>query len=275
MYRTITCLSLLAFVVACDSASQNPKSDPSEQVVVGLQRLSTCQELDTLIREKTRTKMNKELDDAIASLQSGAGDRCMLEDANGVVLMGSGATRSATTAAPTSVSKTNNQVEGVDEADLVKTDGLFIYLAQGSEFRIVSAWPAADAALASRVTLEGTAKRLFVLGDRALVYVSVPRSSNNEQAGWMSRSGSDCTYGYSCDFSGDGSATKVVLFDIANRAAPTVLPTIDMPGSLIAARRIGSAVHTVASIGELTIPGLESYYGGCGSPLTGEQYTAE
>src|SRR5512133_3064045 len=127
MYRTITCLSLLAFVVACDSASQNPKSDPSEQVAVGLQRLSTCQELDTLIREKTRTKMNKDLDDAIANLQSGAGDRCMRED--GAVMMasnGSGTVAAkAATAAPTSVSKTNNQVEGVDEADLVKTDGLF------------------------------------------------------------------------------------------------------------------------------------------------------
>lgn len=275
MYRFIICLSSLAFVIACDSASVNP-SENTELVAVGLARLSTCQELDALIRDKARAAMNKQLDDAINDLQSGSSDPCMEED--GAAYTSAAPSTSAgnsARSAPTSVSKTNNQVANVDEADLVKTDGLFIYLAQASEFRIVSAWPAAAAALSSRLELGGTAKKLFVEGDRALVYVSVPRSSGQEQAAWMRTSGSDCTYGYGCDFSGDGTATKIVLLDISDRAAPKLLRTIDMPGSLIAARRIGTTVHTVASIGELTVPGLESYYTGCRGILDGAALATE
>ncbi|MGC4065873.1 MAG: hypothetical protein QM784_14730 [Polyangiaceae bacterium] len=37
-----------------------------------------------------------------------------------------------------------------------------------------------------------------------------------------------------------------------------------MPGSLIAARRIGKAIHTVVSIAELQMPSMETYYySGC------------
>ncbi|MCD6444729.1 beta-propeller domain-containing protein [Candidatus Bathyarchaeota archaeon] len=38
-------------------------------------------------------------------------------------------------------SKTNVQVEGVDEADVVKTDGVYIYLASGNRVVIVKAYP--------------------------------------------------------------------------------------------------------------------------------------
>jgi hypothetical protein len=167
-------------------------------------------------------------------------------------------------------------VVGVDEADIVKTDGKFLYLAQGSEFRIVSAWPATSAGIAAKVSLGGIAKKLFVEGNRALVYVSVPRANVTEQAPWMATSSSDCTYGYGCDFSGDGTATKIVIFDITDRTAPVKKRTIDLPGSLIAARRIGTTVHTVASIGELTVPDLEYYSNSyCGTVPTGAELAIE
>src|SRR5690606_16556046 len=43
------------------------------------------------------------------------------------------------------VSGTNNQVAGVDEADFVKNDTKYIYVANGSHFRIIEAWPATTA----------------------------------------------------------------------------------------------------------------------------------
>jgi hypothetical protein len=72
----------------------------------------------------------------------------------------------------------------------------------------------------------------------------------------MASSASDCTYGYDCDFSGDGTSTRVLVVDVADRAAPRILRTLDFAGSLIAARRIGDTVHTVVSIGEIQVPNL-------------------
>ena len=43
-----------------------------------------------------------------------------------------------------SYSTTNNQVAGVDEADFIKNDGGYIYLASAGAFQIIDAWPPAQ-----------------------------------------------------------------------------------------------------------------------------------
>lgn len=275
MFRNFAFLSLTAMVVAC---SQNSTNDPSkitsEGVAVALQPLSSCTELESLIRAKSKAAMNLALDESAQSLLNAEAGECWVYEDAAASGTSSGVSSSGST--PSSVSQTNNQVVGVDEADIIKTDGKFLYLAQGSEFRIVSAWPATTAGIASKVALGGTAKKLFVEGNRALVYVSIPRATVSEQAPWMATSSSDCTYGYGCDFGGDGTATEIVIFDISDRTAPVVKRTIDLPGSLIAARRIGTTVHTVASIGELTVPDLEYYSTSyCGTAPTGVALTVE
>ena len=131
-----------------------------------------------------------------------------------------------------SASGTNNQVASVDEADIVKTDGRYVYLAANGALRIVEAL---KPKMISVTKLGGTARELFVEGDRAVVYTSSAGSAKR------------CTYGYDCAFSGDGSTTKVVVFDITNRAEPKVVRQMDLSGSLVAARRIGGAVHTVVA----------------------------
>ena len=131
-----------------------------------------------------------------------------------------------------SVSHTNNQVAGVDEADIVKTDGKYVYLAMNGALSIVEAL---RPHVVSTTRLPGQAREMFVQGDRAVVYTSSPGA----------RPG--CTYGYDCQFAGDGSHTRILVFDISNRAAPKQVRRIDLSGSLMAARRIGNAVHTVVA----------------------------
>lgn len=225
-------------------------------MAVQLAHVSSCSQLQQHLRQRTSAWMNGELDRLEQELKDGVGGGCLELD-------GSPSAGDASGPAPTSVSQTNNQVADVDEADLVKTDGQYLYLAQAKELRIVDAWPAADAHLAARVTLPGQAKKLFVQGDRALVYVSVQNSAPNDYESFNGGA-RDCTYGYDCDFSGDGSGTQLAIFDISDRAAPQLLRTLRFPGSLIAARRIGSTVHTVVSIRSLGVPDLEfpQYCGG-------------
>jgi hypothetical protein len=154
---------------------------------------------------------------------------------------------------PSEVSSTNNQVAGVDEADIVKTDGHYLYITRGSALIILEAWPADQLQEVARVALPGVAKNLFVEGDRALVYVSEQVSSSAQ--GGLRRT-TTCTYGYDCDFAGDGTRTRLSLFDVSDRAAPKLLREIAVSGSLLAARRIGGAVHTVVSDNAIRFDGL-------------------
>ena len=146
--------------------------------------------------------------------------------------------------AATSASGTNNQVASVDEADIVKTDGKYVYLASNGALRVVEAL---RPRVVSVTKLPGAARELFVEGDRAVVYTStgnVPRR---------------CTYGYDCMFAGDGTSTQISVFDLSDRAAPKLTRKIELSGSLMASRRIGNAVHTVIADGDRPGPGYETW----------------
>jgi hypothetical protein len=138
--------------------------------------------------------------------------------------------------AASSASGTNNQVVGVDEADIVKNDGRYVYVVMNGALRIVEAM---DPHLLSTTRLPGQVRELFVEGDRATVYVAMGGSGSRP-----------CTYGYDCEFTGDGSSTKIMVFELGDRKQPRVVREIDLSGSLIAARRIGNTIHTVVSDGE-------------------------
>jgi hypothetical protein len=251
---------LVLSALGCSSETTTPGNERDPQppgeasLQVALATAQSCDDVEQHLRQRTRVWMNDTLDALEKRARDGESDGCALDDAasGGPLLNGSTGNENA----PTSVSETNNQVADVDEADLVKTDGQYLYLAQGSELRIVDAWPAAEAHVAARVTLPGIAKKLFVEGDRAIVYVSTPRKQPESDALFPARA-RDCTYGYDCDFSGDGTGTELHIFDVSDRSAPERLRTLTFPGSLIAARRVGSAVHSVVSLAEASVAGLE------------------
>jgi len=70
----------------------------------------------------------------------------------------------------TDYSATNIQVAGVDEADIVKTDGEYIYLVSGNKTIIVKAYPPEQARVLSEIELEGTVVGIFINGDRLVVF---------------------------------------------------------------------------------------------------------
>jgi hypothetical protein len=70
---------------------------------------------------------------------------------------------------PDEYSETNTQVEGVDEADRVKTDGEHIYVLSDRDLVVVKSWPAAQTDELGRVTLGTWASSFFLDGDKAIV----------------------------------------------------------------------------------------------------------
>ena len=70
-------------------------------------------------------------------------------------------------------SETNNQVSGIDEADIIKTDGNYIYTITGNTLFIVKAYPGEDAKVLSKITLDKTASGIFVKGNNLAVFGNV------------------------------------------------------------------------------------------------------
>ncbi|MBM4021789.1 MAG: hypothetical protein FJ284_06030 [Planctomycetes bacterium] len=144
-------------------------------------------------------------------------------------------------------SGTNNQVAGVEEADIVKTDGRYVYVVLGGELLVIDADPA-NLEVVSRTSVPGSAVGLFLHGSRVTVV-------SNE---WGWRSGPqpivvDAAVAFpSMEMSigrlpGWWAPPKVVVsvFDLADPAAPTVVERTPFDGSLIASRAIGDSVYVV------------------------------
>lgn len=245
MVLAVPSLSLALLSCAGGGGSDGGGGAPAEHQV-RLVPLPRCSDVAAAVRNKALRDMNARLDRNLA--QALAGGRICARWAP------SAAAPAAPTSSPnpagsggaSSVSGTNNQVRGVDEADFVKNDGKYIYIAQGNSLRIVEAWPAPAARTIARVEVPGEAHRLYVTETRALVYSSLKLGSSSARAPGAPRpGGGDCTYGYDCELTGDGRPTQITIFDITDRTRPVVLRELVTSSSYVSARRIGDSVFTV------------------------------
>jgi len=144
-------------------------------------------------------------------------------------------------------SGTNNQVAGVEEADIVKTDGRYVYAVLGGELLVIDADPA-SLQVVSRTSVPGSAAGLFLNGSRVTVVsnewswrsVSPPISVDPD----LIVTTTDLTVGR---MPGWWSPPKVVVsvFDLADPTAPTVVERTSLEGSLVASRAIGDSVYVV------------------------------
>ena len=246
--RTHRVSVVILLLAACGSDEPNR---PAWQA--RLDPIAGCAEAKSYVRDVALEKMHRDLDAQYASYVKG--EMCPSRNGGGLEDASAGESDPSPTPpmGPTTSTGTNNQVSGVDEADFVKNDGQYIYLAQNGVLRIVDAWPANETHEVSKTVLPGKPKKLFVQGDRALVYVAMGTVGQNE-SGWQRP---ECTYGYDCDFTGDGTQTKLMVFDIANRTAPQLVREVDLAGSLIAARRVDDAVHTIVTQGSSPFPTMK------------------
>jgi len=70
----------------------------------------------------------------------------------------------------TSYSKTNIQVENVDEPDIVKNDGKYIYILSGENLTIMQGYPAEDAKILSIINLNGNGQEIFINNDKLIIF---------------------------------------------------------------------------------------------------------
>ncbi len=153
-------------------------------------------------------------------------------------------------AAPEQVdySTTNVQVEGVDEADTVKTDGRYLYSLQNNQVRIIEAYPANTLALLATLRFESgfSPLELFIEGERLVVIGQGWR--NLEEPTPVTQDGnpagsSDLKMAYW--YPRGESQTLTRIYNIANRAKPELEREIVFDGAYISSRRIGNVVYLI------------------------------
>lgn len=153
--------------------------------------------------------------------------------------LGAETTAAAKSAVSDDYSETNIQVEGVDEADIIKNDGSHIYLVKGDTVRIVRAWPPATMYEEAEIDFGDDSfhpRELYVEDDKLIVIghashyygimplyerVMIAQPPYNSQQ------------------------TKVYVYNIQDRSNPKKLRHVTFDGSYHTSRRINNQLYLV------------------------------
>jgi inhibitor of cysteine peptidase len=127
-------------------------------------------------------------------------------------------------------SQTNVQVEGVDEADTVKTDGEYLYVVSNNTIFIVKAYPPETAQILSKIPLNQSYNTKIYIDEDKLAVLG----SNS----WYMEQ----TYRYYYPYSWSDKAF-LKIYDISNRSQPTLTRNLRLNGSISGSRRIDDYIY--------------------------------
>ncbi len=134
-------------------------------------------------------------------------------------------------------STTNVQVKEVDEADIVKTNGTYIYTVTGNTLRIINAYPADHAKIVATMKFSGSPRSLYLRNDRLVV---ISEESDTREFWKCEKIG--CT-----DASWSRPKTMIFTYGISDPAHPALLRQIAIDGSLSDSRMIDSNLYFVTT----------------------------
>jgi len=176
-------------------------------------------------------------------------------------------------------SKTNIQVEGVDEADIVKTDGEYIYIVSGGNITIVKAYPPEEAKVLSKISLTGGITGIFINGDKLAVFeteygiyplyevwdspssseeVNEPTADDEPSSVPEPINGStpvapveepprDPDSKFEPTIIYEPPTTSIKVYDISDRGNPVLKRDFSVDGNYFSSRMIGDYVYVVAT----------------------------
>lgn len=137
-------------------------------------------------------------------------------------------------------SDTNVQVRGVDEADIVKTDGIFIYQATDQKLRITKAEPVDKMTVMTELRYKDFyPNQLFLDGDQLVV---IGNHWDDKMAYGSSKSSADDMM-----IMPIYEATKAIVYDISDRSNPVVQKTVTLEGNYVSSRKIENHVYMITN----------------------------
>lgn len=134
-------------------------------------------------------------------------------------------------------SETNVQVDGIDEADIVKTDGKHIFQLKDNTLQIIKAIPADKMALEKVIAYEQSFYpfQMFLQNDQLIVMGTNYKnySSEKKPADMM--------------IAPIHETTKVIIYDIKNKKNPIEIRQIEIEGTLVTSRLMDGKVYLIAN----------------------------
>lgn len=143
-------------------------------------------------------------------------------------------------------STTNVQVQGVDESDVAKSDGTYIYQVVNQKVVITRAYPADQMTIESTLPFADsgfTPMELYVEDDQLIVigssnpilpYNTDPMPMVDEKR--MIYPSIPMVY-----------TTKAIIYNISDRTAPEQIREVEIEGSYVSSRKIGSSLYLVSN----------------------------
>lgn len=224
----LMCFTLLIYVAFDKAESRQTLKQPEVQHVDALPVIESEEHLQTFFKKAIKAA-NRERNALFG------GSKEVRED----TASGSAPMEAASEA---NVSETNVQVQGVDEADLVKTDGTYIYQASENNIMIIKGVPADKMSIHAKIEFDGTFHPAeLYLHNNSLVVIG---------HSYMEPS----SHGSSTPHSGRveimpmmGEGTKAVIYDISDPASPKKSREILLEGSYSSSRITGGFLYMVTS----------------------------
>lgn len=142
----------------------------------------------------------------------------------------------------TNHSTTNNQVSGVDEADIIKTDGEYIYQVSHNQIVITKAYPAENMKIVKTIEYKDNfyPQEIYVDDQYLTVIGTTFRESPiiyEQQA--SSKMIMPPYYG--------SNLTRVIIYDISDKTNIKEARTFEVEGNYVSSRKIGSSVYLVSN----------------------------
>ena len=151
-------------------------------------------------------------------------------------------------------SGTNNQEQGVDEADFVKTDGYHIFFLDSGLLHILDIPEFGNLSLASTIAIDGSPVAMMLDGEDNLVVISTVSSWYIDE--------SDALYeALKLDETNNwrtNTLTKFTVLDVSNSSEPTTQRELYIEGHYMTAREVAGTVRTVTHTW-MDVPGIRTW----------------
>lgn len=142
-------------------------------------------------------------------------------------------------------SETNVQVKGVDEADVIKNDGKYIYMIKGDTVRIIEAYPPESMQEVAKIQLDDSnfspieiytdSEQMVIIGNSYKDYYS---SQKSQKVAMIAPDYDYYRYG-------SMQKTKVYIYDISDKSNPQKERSVEYEGNYNTSRKVGDNLYMI------------------------------
>lgn len=242
---TILIIALLSMLVfsACSNETSDVELETGEAVLTSEfeSQGRTLLERDSLKKVSSRDELEELLaksqysENSFFSYGRGMGfDTFALSDM--ALSESSSAKISGDSSGASDFSTTNNQIEGVDEADIVKNDGTYIYSLSQNRLVISQAFPVDSAKVISVIEFdeEDNVQEFFISNNELIVFTNTYSESLRVSESTLT------PYPHYED------QTKVLIYSIKSREEPEIIKSYSLTGTYFDSRMIGNQVYFIS-----------------------------